>query len=110
MPTRRALLKRFLVWSIVATLLLASYTAGEPILTGLAICRCQSATPVLSAVSAPLRAYRRRTLPGADALTSYSIRGMKKSILWFAPDDLGVQVITFDAPSTEVPATDSGIQ
>ena len=102
MPIRQ-IQKRSVVWSIAIMLLLASYVAGEPFLTGLALCRCRNAMPVVSAVYAPIGVYRSRDLLGADSLRSYSMWGLQKSLPWFAPEELGLQFMAAPAPSTEAP-------
>jgi hypothetical protein len=95
MLARRPILKRLVVWSLAAALLLTSYVAGEPFVTYLAVCRCQPAIPVVHAVYAPLIAYRIRGLPGTTSLRTYSLWGAKSSLPWFARESLGHQ---FPAP------------
>lgn len=83
MPARRPILNRFVIWSLAIILLLASYVAGEPFVTTLAVQRCRPAIRVAHAVYGPLRAYRMHELPCAASLRSYSLWGTRTSIPWF---------------------------
>ena len=82
----RPILKRIAVWTAGVALLLSMYVAGEPIVTGIVLCRFRAAIPVVSLVYEPVNRYRKWQLPGYERLWRYRQWGIDETRSLFSPD------------------------